>query len=516
MSADLKAPRALLTEGQSALADGRLDIAAAIDDQLRRDYPPFVETWIFAGLLANRQGHGDSAIAFFRAGCDRVPSHPDPWRHLGNALAAQGREIEAEAAYRDGLSQAPGNAALLNNLGALLRRGGRAREAAVELRKAVAAKPGHVGAWFNLANTLIDFGKMGDAAAALEKATALRPDDRSMRLRLAQVYHTLVRLPDAERLFESLVVEEPGNVAARRGLRAVRGKEVPRWHFPMMNDTPRNAAYRQAIARAARGDAIVLDIGTGAGLLSMCAGRESFAKVYSCEMVAPIAAAAADIMARNGLGHRVAIIRKRSNDLIVGKDLPSRADVIVTETFDSMLLGEHILSTMDHARQHLLVPGGRVIPAAASAIIALLGSDAIGQQMFVGEALGFDLSEFNRFSPLKSALNLDLYPYRLLSADREVLRFDFPGDAYIDAGKSEIVLEATENGVAIGVAQWIKLYLDDETIFENRPGLHDTPSGWLHVIHNFQAPRPIAKGETLRLLIEHNRTSIDVELLDPV
>jgi len=48
---------------------------------------------------------------------------------------------------------------------------------------------------------------------------------------------------------------------------------VERWHFRMLNDTVRNSAFHRAITSAldgliaTRGDVVVLDIGTGSGIL---------------------------------------------------------------------------------------------------------------------------------------------------------------------------------------------------------------------------------------------------------
>lgn len=43
--------------------------------------------------------------------------------------------------------------------------------------------------------------------------------------------------------------------------------------------------------------------------------------------------------------------------------MPCKADVIVMEIFDSMLLGEGVLSTMSDARKRLLADGGKVVPS---------------------------------------------------------------------------------------------------------------------------------------------------------
>ena len=56
---------------------------------------------------------------------------------------------------------------------------------------------------------------------------------------------------------------------ATEGRRAIYEVIVPRWHFPMLNDITRNAAYSRAISNAVGciPDCSVLDIGSGTGLL---------------------------------------------------------------------------------------------------------------------------------------------------------------------------------------------------------------------------------------------------------
>lgn len=68
--------------------------------------------------------------------------------------------------------------------------------------------------------------------------------------------------------------------AAEPGAKRPRHAWVPRWHFDMVLDEQRNAAYEKAIVRAieikhALGckEVSVLDIGAGSGLLSLMAAR---------------------------------------------------------------------------------------------------------------------------------------------------------------------------------------------------------------------------------------------------
>lgn len=62
-----------------------------------------------------------------------------------------------------------------------------------------------------------------------------------------------------------------------------------RWHFDMLHDAPRNSAFRGALETAItafteehKKPPLVLDIGTGSGLLSMLAVRAGASKGRCC------------------------------------------------------------------------------------------------------------------------------------------------------------------------------------------------------------------------------------------
>lgn len=108
----------------------------------------------------------------------------------------------------------------------------------------------------------------------------------------------------------------------------------------------------------------VLDIGTGTGLLSMMAVRCGADRVTACEAFRPMIDVAHKCIDSNGMRDKIKIIEKRSTEIEVGpgKDMDERANVLVTEVFDTELIGEGAISTFSHALQHLLVKDCFVIP----------------------------------------------------------------------------------------------------------------------------------------------------------
>lgn len=69
-----------------------------------------------------------------------------------------------------------------------------------------------------------------------------------------------------------------------------------------------------------------------------------------------MATCAAKILSDNNMEDKIQLIYKRSNMLTVGEngDLKQRANILVTEVFDTELIGEGALSTFRHAQQYLL------------------------------------------------------------------------------------------------------------------------------------------------------------------
>ena len=125
--------------------------------------------------------------------------------------------------------------------------------------------------------------------------------------------------------------------------------------------------------------------------VSAAAPHSDSVPVVACELFPPMAQLAAEVVARNGLGDRIRIIPKRSDELLVSSSaasrgrpsdatpsaasrrravmadlaaaseracsLPGRVDVIISEIFDSQLLGEGLLPTLRDAVPRLLKVG---------------------------------------------------------------------------------------------------------------------------------------------------------------
>uniref|UniRef100_A0A224Z6D1 Protein arginine N-methyltransferase n=1 Tax=Rhipicephalus zambeziensis TaxID=60191 RepID=A0A224Z6D1_9ACAR len=152
-------------------------------------------------------------------------------------------------------------------------------------------------------------------------------------------------------------------------------QEIARSAFAdMLHDKERNQKYHRALCEAidkvheAGNIAVVLDIGTGSGLLAMMAAKHGAEVVYACEAFEPVAKCAEQVMKDNHLKDRIRLIPKRSTELDVGpdKDMAERANIIVAEVFDTELIGEGALETFRDALCRLATRDCITVPHAAT------------------------------------------------------------------------------------------------------------------------------------------------------
>jgi protein arginine N-methyltransferase 1 len=137
-----------------------------------------------------------------------------------------------------------------------------------------------------------------------------------------------------------------------------RGFGGPGIHVSMLNDRARTSSFLDGIAEVVREGDIVVDIGTGTGVLAVAAARAGAKHVYAIEASA-IGEVAEAIFEDNGLADRITLLRGWSTRL----DLPERADVLVSEIIGNEPLGESVLEVTRDARKRLLKPEARLVPS---------------------------------------------------------------------------------------------------------------------------------------------------------
>ena len=139
-------------------------------------------------------------------------------------------------------------------------------------------------------------------------------------------------------------------------------------HEQMLKDRIRTGTYQDAILKNSDTfkDKIVLDIGSGTGILSIFAAKAGAKHVYGIEF-ADIADYANEIIKKNQLSDKITIIKSKVEDVKLPVD---KVDIIISEWMGYFLLYESMLDTVLFARDKWLNKDGYMLPDHATITLA--------------------------------------------------------------------------------------------------------------------------------------------------
>ncbi|XP_030524883.1 protein arginine N-methyltransferase 7 isoform X1 [Rhodamnia argentea] len=340
---------------------------------------------------------------------------------------------------------------------------------------------------------------------------------------------------------EWVVIEEDAGETAPESLH--KGLLARTSYLDMLNDAPRNKAFREAIDKAITRPCRVLDIGAGTGLLSMMAARTmglmdsptchgNNGSVTACESYLPMVKLMRKILRANDMAKSITVLNKRSDEVRVGVDIDSRADVLVSEILDSELLGEGLVPTLQHAHDMLLVENPVTVPYKAIVYGQLVESTYLWKlhDLYNNEA---EISDGIHLVPagLERIIGVKLQQHpmhcdaikreiKLLSEPFRIFEFNF-GKRPESHGETAVHVKATGSGQVNAVISWWMLQLDEEgSIHYSTAPKWITSSGagnwcdhWKQCVWFIPGKGvPLAKDEEISLRAVHGDTSISYQL----
>ncbi|RMG08717.1 MAG: class I SAM-dependent methyltransferase [Planctomycetota bacterium] len=134
-------------------------------------------------------------------------------------------------------------------------------------------------------------------------------------------------------------------------------------HRAMIADRVRTDAFRRALEAVVRPGDVVLDVGSGTGILSLFASRAGAGEVHGIERAA-LVPVARRLVEANG-------VRGVEFHACAAEEFPPRpADVVVSEWLGQFAIGEGMFPAVATVRDRCLRPGGRIVPAAVRCFLA--------------------------------------------------------------------------------------------------------------------------------------------------
>jgi len=264
----------------------------------------------------------------------------------------------------------------------------------------------------------------------------------------------------------------------------------------MISDRIRMDAFAAALRAAIFPGAVVMDIGTGTGIMSVLAVQLGASKVYAIEPD-PVIQIAREIAVANQCSEKIEFLE----DISTNVTDRIQADVIVSDMRGVLpLFGSHIPSVVD-ARRRFLAPGGKLIarrdriwaaaveaPEVYGKLVDPWSPDRLGQNMLAARPKV--LNEFRR---------IRVKPEELVTTPKLWATLDYTSIVSPDI-RGLLEWRAERDGTAHGFLVWFDVELADGVNFSTGPESPETVYG--AAFFPWQEPVRLIAGQSVSVELE--------------
>ncbi|MFN2602793.1 MAG: 50S ribosomal protein L11 methyltransferase [Gemmatimonadaceae bacterium] len=289
---------------------------------------------------------------------------------------------------------------------------------------------------------------------------------------------------------------------------------APLIHVGMLDDKSRTNAFLGAITDVVKPGDVVVDIGTGTGILALGAARAGARHVYAIEG-SEIGRAAKELFAANGFADRITLVPGWSTHV----ELPEKANVLVSEMIGNDPLEERIIEIFADARARFLAPDARVIPRGVRVLAAPVEVDQTKLEgtMFTPERTrewrnwyGFDFEKLVAM-PVNESMMITVLPHKIrswpmLSEPVLIADLDFAGmkTPVVDAA---VEVSISRGGVMGGLLLYFELDVAPGWEISTSPQKADEANHWAVPIRFFGHPKTVKSGEKFKVAYTYGADS---------
>lgn len=272
----------------------------------------------------------------------------------------------------------------------------------------------------------------------------------------------------------------------------------------MINDTGRMAAYFKVLKTIISSDKVVLDIGTGTGILSLLACHLGAKKVYAIEPADAIWVAQ-EIARVNGYSDRIEFIQDISTNIT----LPKLVDVIISDLRGVLpLFQRHIPSLID-ARQRFLKSNGVLVPQQDMLWVTVVEATEMYQDFaspWTDQPYGFDMTAATRYVTNTWKKAQSVTPEMFLVEPQCWATLDYRTIMNPNV-TAELEWLTERTGLAHGLCLWFDATLIEGVGFSNAPSQPDLIYG--KAFFPFSHPINLEKNDVINLKLKANLVGDD-------
>ena len=244
-------------------------------------------------------------------------------------------------------------------------------------------------------------------------------------------------------------------------------------HEKMLSDKQRMDTYHRAIIKHINKDDIVIDLGTGTGILSFFASQKSPKKIYAIEH-GKIIETAKKICKNNGIKN-IEFINTNSRNFSISE----KADFIIHEQIGALLFDEHMIENISDLKNRVLKEDGKILPGKFEVFLAPVKLKDHSKVPFLWEQNIHGI-KYDCLNDLKNNNNIEadygLLKIRpeavdyFLSEPVKILYYDMDSMSAEDLKNNyDIIVKTDRSGITDGFCFFFNIIFDEEIILSTNP-----------------------------------------------
>jgi len=284
------------------------------------------------------------------------------------------------------------------------------------------------------------------------------------------------------------------------------------FHALLLGDRLRMRTFRSAIAELVKPGDVVVDLGTGTGILAQWALESGAARVYAIDFNADVLADATQRLAAAGYRDTFIPMHGLSYDIT----LPELASVVLSETLGNLADNESCVPILADARQRFLAPDGALLPSRAESylvpVAATEAHSAVAEFRVRGgnESLPVEqqLSQLGAGSPFDTYYDAIIPADRHLATARLARSYRFT-EAETDEYAISLAFACRHSGQFTGFKGYFVADLSPATVMDisgDDIAAGATSDSWKHCYLPIRSAIEVRPGDQITLRFARHRT----------
>jgi SAM-dependent methyltransferase len=275
--------------------------------------------------------------------------------------------------------------------------------------------------------------------------------------------------------------------------------DILRYHAFLLKDKSRVANYQAAISKSVKVGDIVLDIGTGTGILAFLARQAGAMRVYGIEINDSFDYAQA-IAVDQGFGDHVSFIHGSSQHTA----LPERADVLISDTGGVFGIDGGLLGNVVDAKQRHLKPNHTLVPHRIDLYVAPVNTPDYYHSLiecWKAPLQGINYNLVRSFA-VNNLYRLSTHAKDLLGKPALLASIDLRDSKTTTYFSARSICTADRDGELHGFCGWYKTYLAHDIYLSNSP--IEPNVAWQTILFPLAQPVTLRSGDLAEISIKSN------------